>query len=39
MSFRVVVKTNTGGEEFEIAKECVKSVVFSSDIPQDSDAS
>ena len=38
MSFRVTVKTNTGGEEFEIAKGCVKSVIFSSDIPQDSDA-
>lgn len=38
MSFRVTVRTNTGGEEFEISKECVKNVVFSSDIPQDSDA-
>lgn len=34
MSFKVTI----GGGEFEIAKECVKKVVYSTDIPLDADA-
>lgn len=35
MSFRVTVE---GQKTFEIAKECVKKVVYHTDIPEDSDA-
>ena len=34
MSFRVTVE---GQKTFEIAKECVKKVVYHTDIPEDSD--